>query len=91
MIERQEALVQELLADPLDYCSYTIDDCKVLQSELRRQHARIAELEAQLATIRTDEREACAKVCDELEKECVYTQHIQACIGCAAAIRARKD
>lgn len=34
-----KAAVQALLDDPLDYSSYTIGECRVLQAELRRLHA----------------------------------------------------
>jgi hypothetical protein len=48
------------------------------------------EIDAMIAVARADEREACAKLCDELH----WTWHMGDNSGpkeCAAAIRARKD
>ena len=52
------------------------------------------DLEAFEALVRADEREACAKVCDELIAPDVYSDTDKSmwdvtCIDCAAAIRAR--
>lgn len=47
--KQPEALVRELLDDPLHYSSYTIDECRVLQSELRRLHAENESLRSALA------------------------------------------
>ena len=57
----------------------------------RRMEKRMQQLEAQLQLFQTavaDEREACAKVCDELDKHFDYTI---AARQCAAAIRARGE
>jgi len=54
----------------------------------------IKALEAFAAMVREDEREACAKICDELPAPDIYNDTDKSmwdvtCMDCAAAIRAR--
>jgi hypothetical protein len=56
------------------YDSMSEDDICFLLSQLKERDNRIAELQAQLITIRADTIEECAKVCDALyESAGVYT------------------
>ena len=54
------------------------------------------ELKALVALVRADEREACAKVCDDLPAPDVYSDTDKSmwdvtCVDCAEAIRARGE
>ena len=44
-----------------------------------------------ITRIRTDEREACAQVCDQISDELGQENHVQLVSECAAAIRALDD
>ena len=51
----------------------------------------LEKLEAFAALVRADEREACAKVCEEVERKATMQPPMvgQGCQACATAIRAR--
>lgn len=68
----RDDVVQQMLADPLDYSSYTIAECRVLQAELRRIPALEAERDRYMT--QRDRAEADA-ICLRIEvgrlQECV--------------------
>lgn len=91
--KQPEAIVRELLDDPLHYSSYTIDECRVLQSELRRLHSALAQQGEPVVWMTEEEakrlRHCMIAVRDWLSEECdkndIPRPHIAALVAYAGA------
>jgi len=74
--------------------TYMLADAKDKDREYKSWHVSTKHLMTLVEMAVADEREACAKVCDELPAPDIYSDTDKSmwdvtCIDCAAAIRAR--